>query len=447
MKIRMVSHAYLPEGTGGVELRVRYLAREYLASGHDVRIFTRGGDAGKPDYAVEDFVHEGVPVRRVNYNFGDARGFTDVYVNRKIERLFDDWIAADRPDVVDFHHMTCLSTTLPEACDRRGVAFVIELHDLWMGCPRGQRIRPDFVRCDTIDRKLCFPCLEKIWGRKWLLPPREGVSILQRLLKGNSDLKLLEDYDAHIRRTLASADRLVTPSEHTRSKFVEMGVPPDRIHSTPYGLPTDLFRAVERTPSKKLRIGYLGSMIPPKGAHVLIEAFRKLSRDDVVLDLHGVILGYHGDDSYEPRLRAMVAGDPRITLHGRYENSELPSILGKLDVLVVPSIWWETFCITIREGFMGRVPVVASRLGALAEAIEDGETGLLFEPGDADDLARVLGRLLDDGALRERLVRGSFERVKGLARNAEEMLEHYRAATAVRAEKTLSRARERERGR
>jgi glycosyltransferase involved in cell wall biosynthesis len=315
-----------------------------------------------------------------------------------------------------------------------------------MGCPRGQRIRPDFERCDTIDRNLCFPCLEKIWGRKWLLPPREGVSVLQRLLKGSSDLKLLTDYDLHIRRTLESADRLVTPSEHTRGKFVEMGVPPDRIHATPYGLPTDLFRRAERTPSAKFRIGYLGSMIPPKGAHVLIEAFKKLRRDDVVLDLHGVILGYHGDDSYEPRLRAMVAGDPRITLHGRYENKDLPSILGRLDALVVPSVWWETYCITIREGFMGRVPVVASRLGALEEAIEDGKTGLLFEPGDSDDLARVLDRLQGDEALRARLTAGSFERVKGISHNAEEMLSHYRAAMAARKEKVRVREEARARG-
>ena len=203
-----------------------------------------------------------------------------------------------------------------------------------------------------------------------------------------------------------------------------------------------MLRDVARTPSAsgRLRIGYLGSMIPPKGAHVLVEAFKKLRRDDAVLDLHGVILAYHGDASYEPLLRQMVKGDPRITLHGRYENSDLPSILSRLDVLVVPSIWWETFCITIREGFMGRVPVVAARLGALAEAIEDGRTGLLFEPGDADELARVLARLLDDPDLRRRLTEGSFERVKGISENAEEMLEHYRAAMSVRAAKAAARA-------
>ncbi len=440
MKIALVSHAFLPEGTGGVELRVYYLAREYARLGHRVRVFTRGGDAGREDYAVEDFEHDGVPVRRVNYNFRDSRSFGDVYVNRKIELLFDEWLREDRPDVVDFHHMTCLSTTLPEVCERRDVADLIELHDLWLGCPRGQRIRPDSARCDTIDRALCLPCLEKIWGRKFLAPPAAGVSILQRLLKGNDPLKLLKDYDLHVRRTLASADRLVTPSEHTRTKYVEMGVPPDRIHATPYGLPTERFRDVRRTPSEKTRVGYLGSIIPPKGAHVLVEAFRRLERDDVVLDLYGAVLPYHGDSSYEPHLRDLAGKDPRVTLHGRYENADLKEILERIDVLVVPSIWWETFCITIREGFLGRIPVVASRLGALEEAIEDGVTGLLFEPGDPDDLARTLARLLDDRALRERLVRGSFERVKGIARNAEEMLEHYRAAVDVRSEKMRARA-------
>jgi glycosyltransferase involved in cell wall biosynthesis len=258
------------------------------------------------------------------------------------------------------------------------------------------------------------------------------MSTLQRLFKRDLETAPLDEYDARLRGSLSMADRLLTPSEHTRTKFIEMGVLPGRIFSAPYGLPVDLFRGVTRAASPALRVGYLGSIIPSKGAHVLIEAFRKLDRSNVRLDLYGAVVPYHGDATYESRLRALASDDPRITLHGRYENKDLPEILGKIDILVVPSIWWETFCITIREGWLGGVPVVASRLGALAEAIEDGATGLLFEPGDPDDLARALSRLCDDPSLRARLAEGSFERVKTIALNTDEMLEHYRAAIAVR---------------
>src|SRR5262249_11155778 len=88
--------------------------------------------------------------------------------------------------------------------------------------------------------------------------------------------------------------------------------------------------------------------------------------------------------------------------HGRYEPDAVPAILAGLDALVVPSVWYESFSLVVREGFLAGVPVVASGHGAMAEAIEHGVNGLLFRPGDAADPAAPRRRLIADPALWER---------------------------------------------
>ena len=113
-------------------------------------------------------------------------------------------------------------------------------------------------------------------------------------------------------------------------------------------------------------------------------------------------------DTNGERLAALCVGyESKITLHGAYANDALPDILGGMDVLVVPSLWYEAFGLTLREAFLAGVPVVTANHGAMAEVVEDGRSGLLFEAGDAASLADALRRLADDPELRVRLAAGA----------------------------------------
>jgi glycosyltransferase involved in cell wall biosynthesis len=144
------------------------------------------------------------------------------------------------------------------------------------------------------------------------------------------------------------------------------------------------------------------------------------------------VLPFHNDRTYGERLAALRAGmESVITLHGRYENDDLPAILAELDVLVVPSLWYEAFGLTIREAHLAGVPVVTANHGAMAEAVQDGRTGLLFQAGDAASLAAVLRRLADDPGLRARL-QGRPEWVRDEREAAAELLGLYDQVAAGR---------------
>ena len=210
------------------------------------------------------------------------------------------------------------------------------------------------------------------------------------------------------------------------------GVDESKVHIIPYGLPTTAIAGTKRTACERLRIGYLGTLIPSKGAHVLLEAYRILAKPNISLDFHGAWVPLHADTGYLERLKKAAASIPGdIRFHGRYEPEDVSRILSSLDVLVVPSVWYGSYSIVIREGFLAGVPVVASGHGAMAEAIEHGVNGLLFAPGDAADLATQLRRLLEEPGLRERLA-AHPKQVSAVQENAARHLNLYRSLLGER---------------
>jgi hypothetical protein len=115
-----------------------------------------------------------------------------------------------------------------------------------------------------------------------------------------------------------------------------------------------------------------------------------------------------------------------LELAGVYRRQEVSRVLRELDVIVVPSLWYENSPNAILESFAHRTPVVASDLGGMTELVREGENGLLFAPGDADDLARQLRRLLDDPHVLSTL-RAGISPVKSVAQEMDELDEIYRA--------------------
>ena len=427
MRILYVVHGLPPEAVGGVELQCHALATA-LAGSHAVGVLAGQSDASKPDYALEAGRQGALEVWRLNHLFTDLASFSGLYQNPRIDALYDGVLERWRPDVVHVQHVIGLSTGILERTKRRGIPLVLTLHDYWFGCPKGQRIRDPLVVCHEIDRRLCVTCLKP---QNYEL--RAARAPLWRWLRGarvpsrRRGLRILRQYDADMHRVLALPDAIVTPSRFHGEMYRRYGVEERKARVIACGLPRRDFARVPRPAAGPFRVGFLGALIPSKGAHALLEAYRLLGRPDVELHFHGVAPPYHGDTGYLERLRAVAAQIPgTIGFHGRYEPADVPGILASLDALVVPSLWWESFSIVIREGFLAGVPVVAAGHGAMAEAIEDGVNGLLFAPGDAADVARQLRRLLEEPGLGQRLAATGHE-VTSIEEAAARHVEVYRS--------------------
>jgi glycosyltransferase involved in cell wall biosynthesis len=306
-----------------------------------------------------------------------------------------------RPDLVHFHHLTRLSTTLIDICADLGLPTVLTLHDYWMVCLRGKRLHPVTGEvCDVLDRDRCVQCLHPLWPT--LLPNPGDIGDPDDPLDAGAGRYTLERWEAHSKRVMNRVDLVICPASFHRDRFVEWGLDPERCVVIEHGLVTEPLLAPPRGTKPVRTIGFIGNVIRSKGAHVLVDAFNRLDRPELRLELHGQCEADHGITDYAAQLTARPGLE--LELCGPYEHDDLPRILAGLDVLVVPSIWWETFCLTAREGALAGLPVVASNIAGIRDAVDSGMV-LGFEPGDAEDLARVLAEVLDDETLRDRMSR------------------------------------------
>jgi glycosyltransferase involved in cell wall biosynthesis len=401
MKVLLVCAGYLPGNIGGIELHVHHVAKELKRQGNDVLVFTRDYAPGRKQYALERSVYDTVSVARMNYKFADCNSFEMIYSNPTVARVFREVFQEFNPDIVHVHHLSGLTTDIVHLVKEAGVPVVMTLHDFWMGCPRGQRITAALVPCPEIILDRCLPCLRELWPAFF----QGGRETASKTEGEEQDHAALENYHAHIHSVLQACNRLLVPSPFTKSVYVRYGMPESSITVVENGLDHELFKKMSHVRSSMTRFGYIGSILPSKGVHILIEAFKLIGGSDLSLHIWGEVLPFHKDTNYGHRLAVLTKGwESSIQFHGRYENQDLPEILSNLDVLVVPSIWYETFSLTLREGFLAGVPVIASNYGAMADAIEDGETGLLFNVGDCVDLSEKMKLLLENASLRRKLI-------------------------------------------
>jgi hypothetical protein len=172
--------------------------------------------------------------------------------------------------------------------------------------------------------------------------------------------------------------------------------------------------------------GFVGSLVWYKGGKVLVEAMNRLAGRACVLRVFG---DFRPDSDPHHAELAALARAGNVEFRGRFANPKLADVYSEIDVLVVPSLWFENSPITIKEAFLFRTPVVASGIGGMKEFVRDGVDGLHFAVGDADELAKALARFVDEPDLAARLS-AAFPRVKTIEENARETEFRYRALVA-----------------
>jgi glycosyltransferase involved in cell wall biosynthesis len=230
-----------------------------------------------------------------------------------------------------------------------------------------------------------------------------------------------------LKQTLNLADTIISPSQFLRTMHIEAGITADRIIFSRQGRDFDHLtpELLEKSPASMLRVGYIGQIAPHKGVHLLFEAAHQLPDTALTVQAYGDTTPF---PHYTARLQQITARDKRIQLAGVYQRQAVSRIFRDLDVVVVPSLWYENSPNVILEAFAHHTPVIAANLGGMAELVQDEKNGLLFAPGDSSGLARQLQRLQADRQLLADL-RAGIEPVKNAAAEMDELETVYRRVT------------------
>jgi glycosyltransferase involved in cell wall biosynthesis len=232
-------------------------------------------------------------------------------------------------------------------------------------------------------------------------------------------------------------DRHLAVSHRVRELFARAGHDASRIHVLHQQPETVewLWREVgeRRAPVERLdrplRVGFIGSLYPHKGVHVLVRALQGFAPGQVEGHLFG-----GGAPQYLDRLRELDENDV-VTFHGGYDTRELPRLLGQVDVVCVPSVWEDCAPLVVAEALAARAPVVGSRMGGIPDFVREGDTGFLVANGRPDELAAALQRFVDEPDLLGRM-QAAIPPPKGFDAYLDELLDHYAGATADRRERT-----------
>lgn len=376
MKILQIVHGFSPESIAGTETYCEVLSRCLITRGHECMVLAGSGRSA-PQATLETVDKDGLLVTRYLPLEGRPRRWTEEY-DPEAEGLVRHLLAAVRPDLVHLHHWLHLTNNLAAICTDLGIPVVVTLHDAWSSCPRIHRVRESGAFCpEPIATAPCLTCAER--------GPWQGdqeIADALRLRRGIVD------------RELAVAAAVIVPSEAHRALLTQLcELPIDRLIVLPngslqaYRIRQGGERERRRDMPRPLQIGHWGHLMCEKGTHLILEAVHRL-RDPSAVEVH--LIGEASDPEYTARLRDLAQGIA-VQFHGSYQPADLESF--NLDLAVFPSIASESYSFTLNEALGLGLPVVVPNRGAFQERI--GEAGLIFQAGEAEDLARVLQRILD----------------------------------------------------
>jgi glycosyltransferase involved in cell wall biosynthesis len=278
----------------------------------------------------------------------------------------DTLIRSYRPHVVHVHNTwLAVSPAVYWAGKRHGARVVQTLHNYRLLCPNGLFLR-NGRPCELCKTKaLAFP----------------GVAF--GCYRGSRTQTLLVAATVAAHRALGTwrekVDRFIAPTQFARQRFLEGGLPPGKIVVKPHFVFPD--------PGARPDLGsyalFAGRLSSEKGVETLLAAWRLLPEVPLKIAGNGPMMAW---------ARHQAVPMSQVEVLGWRSREDVLRLLKGARLLVVPSLCYETFSISVVEAYACGVPVVASRLGALAEIVEDGRTGRLFTPRDVEELAaRVRG--------------------------------------------------------
>lgn len=358
MKVLFINSLYFPHVGGGAEVICRNLVDHVHRQGHEVKVLATSDIAsGATCDVVDDVAVERIPLFNIywHYRCGNKNSmqkalwhFLDVFNPVMLLRVYRS-IREFAPDVVNIHNIQGFSSSVWVAARLAGVPVVQVLHDQYSICPN-----INMFRNGRLCHERCFTChLYRI--------PHKALSGLVGRVVGVSRY-IVEMHDRY--RMFGNAAKTVIYNAR------------------------DLHVSGKRSRSGPVKVfGFIGGIVESKGIEVLIREFAMIPADRYRLLIAG-----NGEAGYIEHIRALIDRyGVSAELCGYMDPADFyPSI----DVLVVPSLWNDTYPTVIIEALTNAVPVLGSRRGGIPEMIGDSDCGLVFEPDSRGELADMVNGLL-----------------------------------------------------
>jgi glycosyltransferase involved in cell wall biosynthesis len=313
--------------------------------------------------------HEVVTFQRRNTEIGDCSGLRGAALGARTVWSWPTYsdlrrmLRRERPAVVHFHNLLPLiSPSAYYACTKESVPVVQTLHNYRLICPSATLFRDGHVCEECVDSSSFFPAINYGCYRG----SRLASAAVASMIKVHNAMGTWS----------RQVDCYITLTQFARNKLLRSGLPAEKVVVKPNFLQTD-----PGTGNGQREYAlFMGRLVPEKGVGCLLNAWAKLS--------YPLPLQVAGDGPLCAEVqRAAARSHDKIKWLGHVTAGQALELLKHARFLLFPSEWYEGFPVTLVESLACGTPVIAARIGSVAEIIVDGVTGIHFNPGDVDDLA------------------------------------------------------------
>ncbi len=363
MKIIYLIHQFYPEYYTGTEKFVYNIALMTQKFGNKVKVITYSFyedtfyDKCVGDILFKEFIYKGIPVLA----FKSKKPPYDLHFgleNKRIAEFAENAIKTERPDIIHVGHPMRVHEFIKAAINL-SIPYIITLTDFFLMCPK--------VILTTTSGDLCTG-------------PQNGIAC-NKMCKDFSEI-YIKNRLKQAEYIFMNAEKILSPSKFVASMF-KKEFPNVKINTINHGIRYKNIKTNNTIYNNKNEIvfGYAGSLNFHKGVHILLKAFDSIENKNIKLKIYG-----SGQEEYVNKLKDIAKIDDRVEFCGVFAEEQMGDILSLIDVIVLPSICYESYSLILHETLACNVPVIASNLGGMAEKIKDDFNGYTFETGNYKSL-------------------------------------------------------------
>ncbi|MBZ4645370.1 MAG: hypothetical protein JG777_859 [Clostridia bacterium] len=396
MKILYLVHTFYPQTHSGTEKFILNLSTAMQTLGHEVKIITYSFyedsfyDEIKDNVMIKEFKYKDVPVIAIKLKNEDSLIKYDLEVSL-LDEAAKHILKNEKPDIIHVGHPMRMGAFI-KASKKFKIPYIATLTDFYFMCPKIILLDSSYNICTGPDR-----------GRKC-------DNLCPDIIFSTKDrFKIAEDI-------LLNAKKLIAPSNFVKTIFKkEFNNISVRVIN--HGIDYSKTKKNNKTYKKgdKITFGYAGALIYHKGVHLIIRAWKEINSKNKSLKIYGT-------GEKELLCLSIIKNKLKdIELCGIFTEDKVGDIFSNIDVMIVPSIWNETYCLVVYEALACNVPVIVSDIGALTEKIKNGINGFTFDCGNYEQLSKIIEMITENPEILNSLKRNIYNStVQTLGKEAQE---------------------------
>jgi glycosyltransferase involved in cell wall biosynthesis len=442
MRVAFFVHCFFPAHFYGTETYTYDLACHLKRTGHDP-VVVSATFPGEPSAGelISRYEYNNIPVVCIDKNFLPNTRVKDTYYQVEMRPVLENLLRKLKPDLVHVTHLINHTAVLLEVTKGLAIPTFATLTDFFGFCFNNKLEAADGKLCagPNSKRTNCLACYLKDAARapsaepwikwagasprvKWIAPFVSRACSFPPLRSGPVD-GLVQDLRWRPDTLLATYSNyraVITPTRFLQAAYQRNGlnVP---AHNIWFGVDVPRAPKPRRSAARPL-FGFIGQIARHKGTDILLDALRKLGKGRAKLRIYGPS---DQDPAFMHELRSAAEG-LMVEFAGTFPKEQMAQIMSEIDVLVIPSRWYENSPLVLLNALATHTPVIVSNVAGMTEFIQEGENGFSFERGSSAALAEAMQRFVSDRWLAAEMARKThFERTtQVMAKDTIEVYSH-----------------------